>query len=672
MGRRPKRAEPPPSLKAGSNKKNAVVPSPREGKPRLADPNSCGLERPGRERAIVASICALLLAAVALVFGQTIQHSFVNYDDYLYVAENQAVVHGLSARAVGWAMTSFYASNWHPLTWLSHLLDCQLYGLDAGWHHLTSVILHAANAVLLFLVLRSMTGNLWPSAFVAAVFAVHPLRAESVAWVAERKDVLSGLFFILTLAAYVGYVRHRFSVGRYAAVIVLYALGLMAKPMLVTLPLVLLLLDYWPLRRLTAGDESPVPLAGRSSMAKRLLVEKIPLFVLSAGSCVMTVLAQRKVVMPLERLSMPERISNALVSYVAYLGQFFLPTGLSPFYPHPVEGFAAWQLAGAVALLAIVSVAAVILWRRAPYFLVGWLWYLGMLVPVIGLLQVGIQSRADRYTYLPQIGLAMVLAWAAVDAARLWPRCRRLCALAAPTAFAALIVLAWCQTAHWHDSEALWNHALDCDPKNVLAHTNLAQQLVARGATAEAIAHFRAAVEGNPGHALAQSSLGVLLLNERKMDEAARHLEIAINLDPTNAQVRVSYGLLLASENRIPEAIAYFRQAIACDPDCAAAHANLGTGLAKLGNLRDAVGEFAKVTELMPASTQARMDLAEALVELGRVEEAIGHYRMAIELAARLPNPALVRDIQARILEVQAKAPTKAQPPKSSSRAPAP
>ncbi len=398
----------------------------------------------------VLAACCLLALAVAVVFGPTVWHDFVNFDDDAYVYDNPQVMQGLTQQTVAWSFTTFHSSNWHPLTWLSHALDCQLYGTQhAAGHHLTNVVLHAAVAILLLLVLWQMTGSLWPSAVVAAVFAVHPLRVESVAWIAERKDLLSGLFFMLTLGAYLHYVRHPFSWHRYLLVAAMFALGLMAKPMLVTLPFVLLLLDYWPLGRISlrggadsqdnSGADIPVcrekprcdgsctatPGAtvqlspqlkwgdtGRQECLPHLIAEKLPLLLLAAASCVVTSFAQDPSIAVSKYLPVSARIANALVSYVDYLGQFFYPLGLAAFYPHPESGLPIWKVAGALLLLVGISAAAWIGRRRCPYLLVGWLWYLGMLIPVIGLVQVGDQARADRYTYLPQIGLVVALVWA--------------------------------------------------------------------------------------------------------------------------------------------------------------------------------------------------------------------------------------------------------------------
>ena len=344
------------------------------------------------------AVCLVLAAITFAVFGQTLTHEFIDFDDNEYVYENPVVARGLTFKGIVWAFAHVHAANWHPLTWLSHELDCQIYGLHPGGHHLTNVLLHTGTVIALFLVLRRMTGALWRSAFVAAVFAIHPLRVESVAWVAERKDVLSGLFFMLTLGAYVRYVENlKFQISNfkfyYIGSVVLFALGLMCKPMLVTLPLVLLLLDYWPLQR--------------KESAGGLVMEKLPLLALSAASCAATLLAQHGAIQSTEFYSLPLRFGNALVTCLIYLGQMVWPSGLAAFYPYPLNGPPAWEVALAGILLASLSIVA---WggrRKQPWLLMGWLWYLAMLLPVIGIIQVGMQAHADRYTYLPQIGICV-------------------------------------------------------------------------------------------------------------------------------------------------------------------------------------------------------------------------------------------------------------------------
>ncbi|MGO9109395.1 MAG: hypothetical protein ACLP9L_09190, partial [Thermoguttaceae bacterium] len=426
---------------------------------------------------ILLAICGFLLLAVITVFGQTANHDFVNFDDDDYVYENRHVRGGLSGEGTVWAITACHFGNWHPLTWLSHMLDCQLYDLKPSGHHLTNVLLHVAAAVLLFLALQRMTAAPWPSAWAAGVFAIHPLRVESVAWVAERKDVLSGLFFMLTLWLYACYAQRPASWGRYLLVVASFVLGLTAKPMLVTLPFVLLLLDYWPLGRLSplrAGSEkNGANLPRPERLLVRLVMEKIPLFVLAVASCVVTLSAQHDAISSLERLPISWRVANAAVAYIAYLGKMFYPAGLAVLYPFPKRPPAAWEVIAAVTMLSAISAVVFVARQKCPYLLFGWLWYLGTLVPVIGLVQVGSQAMADHYTYLTQIGLYTAIAWGATHLAGSRPCCRWTFAAVSTVVMAGLIVCAWRQAPYWRDHEALWTHTLACTSQNYLAHNNL-------------------------------------------------------------------------------------------------------------------------------------------------------------------------------------------------------
>ncbi len=519
----------------------------------------------------VAAVCGFLLLAVALVFGQTVGYEFVNYDDNSYVYENPQVAQGLSARSIVWAFTSFHFSNWHPLTSLSHMLDCQLYGLQAGGHHLTSVLLHAGVAILLFLLLLRITGDLWPSAIVAAVFAIHPLRVESVAWVAERKDVLSGLFFMLTLWAYAGYARRPFSLGRYLTVVLLFALGLMAKPMLVTLPFVLLLLDYWPLRRIG------LPLAG---ISRRVVVEKLPLLALTAASCVATVIAQSTGVIAIDVIPLPSRIANAVVSYMAYIGDLIYPVGLAVLYPYPESGLPIWKVAASSLAVAGISTTALVWRRRFPYLFVGWFWYVGTLVPVIGLVRVGLHSMADRYTYLPQIGLSIAVTWGAAQLVVSWRHRFRMYGAAAALAVLVLMGLAWRQTSYWRDSETLWTHTLAHTTQNFLPHNNLGLVLAQRGQVDEAIAHFQKAVEIKPDYANAHQNLGVALEERGKFDAAIAQYRKALEFKPDYPDItHNNLGSALARRGLFDAAIVHFRKALELRPDYAEARNNLDLAL---------------------------------------------------------------------------------------------
>src|SRR5437773_9479617 len=444
-------------------------------------------------RATILGVSIFLMAITWLVFGETLRHPPINFDDQEYVFENPKINTGLTSTGVLWAFTHSHAENWHPLTSISHMLDCQLFGLQAGWHHFTNVLLHTVAVILLFLVFREMTGAIWRSAFVAAVFAIHPLRVESVAWIAERKDVLSGVFFMLTLAAYIRYVRGPSNIG-YLVVAVFFSLGLMTKSMLVTLPFVLLVLDYWPLGRFAhVFPAKPTPKNGfarwwgHRSIPARLMLEKIPLIALSAASSIITLFAQRSVTVSVEFLPLFWRVNNALVSYVAYIWQMVCPIRLALAYPHPEYRLSFWEVVAAIAFLAGVTAVVLTFGKTHRYLVTGWFWYIGMLLPVIGIMQVGPQARADRYTYLPQIGLYLIATWTIADLSVTWRYRRQILAATAAVVIAALAWLAWSQNTYWRDSETLWNHTLAVTSHNDIAHANLAEFLLRGDRIDEAI-----------------------------------------------------------------------------------------------------------------------------------------------------------------------------------------
>ena len=501
-----------------------------------------------RERRWAWAVSIALVLAVFAVFGQTVRFDFVNFDDDVCVSENPHVSKGLTTQDIKWAFTQKHECLWQPLTWLSFMVDREVFGLRPGGFHFTNVLLHALTAVLLFLVLRQMTGRLWPSAFVAAVFAVHPLRAESVAWVTERKDVLSGVFFMLVLGAYVVYARRPFSIFRYAAVVILLALGLMAKPILVTAPCLLLLLDFWPLGRMALSS----PSAGPRDILKNLaclVLEKIPLFALAGVSCAVTVWAQGEAIVPADQSPWPWRVGNALLSYVGYLGHFFYPVHLAAAYPRRDMPLPLWQVLGAAVLMAGVTAAVVAAWRKHPYGIVGWLWYLGMMLPVIGGIQFGVQAEADRFTYLPQIGIGIVLAWGAADCTRRWPSQGKICGLVSAVVLLALAACAGWQTSYWRDSKTLWRHALRCMPRNALAH----------------------------------GSFGGVLAGLGRFDEAIAEYRTALDINPNDAGTHGNLGLALTALGRVGEAVAEFREVVKIIPNDATGHGNLGMALAGLG-----------------------------------------------------------------------------------------
>jgi hypothetical protein len=467
---------------------------------------SIALSKKSRDWAIVY-VCIFLAVLTWIVFDQTLRHDFVNYDDPRYVYQNTKITSGLNTTGIARAFTHIHAQNWHPLTTITHMLDCHIYAVNAGWHHFTNVLLHSLAVVLLFVAPEWMTGAVWQSAFVAAVFAVHPLHVESVAWIAERKDVLSAVFFMLCLFAYFRYTRAP-SIARYLTVAFVVALGLMSKPMLVTLPFVLLLLDYWPLRRYKGQGSS----AGRRVL--QLVIEKIPLVALSAVSSSITFLAQRGAIGWTEQLPVSARINNAIVSYVIYIRQMFWPAKLAVFYPHPENRVPAWEIfLGLIALIGITATAFV-LRKKAPYFITGWFWCLGMLVPVIGLVQVGWQGHADRYTYLPQIGVYIALSWGVVDLTQQWRFQRMVLGAAAVVVAGALSLRAWLQTSCWHDSETPFTHALAVTSNNDVALNNLGILFLERGQLDNAIARLQAAIDLRPENGPAHDNLAKALLQK--------------------------------------------------------------------------------------------------------------------------------------------------------------
>ncbi|MGO8742757.1 MAG: tetratricopeptide repeat protein [Limisphaerales bacterium] len=586
----------------------------------------------------VPGVCVFLAVITFAVFGQTVHHEFVNYDDDLYVYENPVVQKGLTWEGFRWALTYGQIGHWHPLTWLSHMLDCQLYGLQAGGHHLTNILLHTATAILLFLVLRRMTGFLWRSAFVAAVFAIHPLHVESVAWVAERKDVLSAFFFMLTLGAYVRYVRRPPSKIRYGAVVLFFALGLLSKNMLVTMPFVLLLLDYWPLNRLSGF--SPRVLLRR-------VAEKIPLLVLAVGSCVATALMPEKV--PAEyMLSFALRSENAVVSYVTYLWQMIHPAGLACVYPNPANDLPLWQVAGALGLLLAISGVAWAFRKTHPCLVVGWLWYLGMLIPVIGLVQISFYAHADRYTYLPQIGLYLLLTWAAADLCAGWRHRRVVLGGGATVILVALIFCARTQASYWRNSELLWTHTLACTSDNCVAHNNLGNALLQKGSVNEAMVHYQKALQIKPDFAEAHINLGTALLQKGKVDEAMVHYQKALQINPDYAEAHLNLANALLKKGRVAEAITHLQKTLQIKPDSPDVLNNLAWLLATCpdAHIRDGV-QAVKYAERACELTHHGVTilvgtLAAAYAEAGRFDDAIAAAQKACALAAAAGEPDLL------------------------------
>jgi len=593
-------------------------------------------------------VCICLVVLTWAVFAQTLEYDFVNYDDPRYVYQNTRITSGLNLAGIGWAFTHIHAENWHPLTTITHMADCQLYGLKAGGHHLSNVLFHTIGVVLLFVVLQQMTGALWRSAFVAALFAIHPLHVESVTWVAERKDVLSGLFFMLTMIAYVHYTRAP-STWRYLTVAFVFALGLMSKPMLVTLPFVLLLLDYWPLHRIR-GERSEV---GRPLF--RLLLEKIPLIALSAVSSAVTFLAQRGALGWTEQLPMSARINNAIVTYVIYMRQMFWPTNLAVFYPHPESRLPPWEISLAVAVVIGIPMAAVIVRKNAPYLITGWLWYLGMLVPVIGLVQVGWQGHADRYTYLPQIGLYIAVVWAVAELTASWRSQRILLGAAALLVIGALSWSALIQTSYWRDSETLFTHALAVTTNNDVAQNNLGIVFLQKGQLDEAISRLQAAIDLRPENGPAHNNLAKALLQKDRLPEAMVHYRKLLEIEPDNVEARNILGTALIQQGRVREAIEQWQEALAIEPENGNAASNLAWVFATCPE--DSIRDGHRAIELAEKALRISAGkipmifriLAAAYAENGRFSQAIETAQRGAELANIEGNPGLAAELQSNI-----------------------
>jgi tetratricopeptide (TPR) repeat protein len=571
-------------------------------------------------------ICLFLVIATLAVYLQVRNHEFLNYDDDTYVTENRHVQAGITLTGLGWAFTTTHAANWHPLTWLSHMVDCHLYGMNPGPHHLTNLFLHIANSLLLFIVFWRMTGDSWRSGFVAALFALHPLHVESVAWVAERKDVLSTFFWMLTLWSYVRYVE-RPGIQRYGLVLLFFILGLLAKPMLVTLPFVLLLLDYWPLGRIQSGQPGHGNRSHQKSSALHLVWEKTPFFVLITISSVVTFFVQQsgKAVGSLEALPLHVRIANALVSYFSYIEKMIWPHHLAAFYPYP-KIFPWWQVAGAGFLLVLITVLAIRGRRKRPDFFVGWLWYTGTLVPVIGLVQVGLQALADRYTYVSLIGIFLIIAWRVPELAARW-RYRE--TGLATTATLVLLILGgvtWLQVRYWTNSTTLFQHALHVTSGNYVAHDNLGIELFRRGKIDEAMSHFTDALRIEPDFEKAHNNLGAVLLRKGKIDEAVHHFSEAIRIKPDFEKAYNNLGAALARQGKTAEAIRHYSEALRIDANNAAAHINMGIDLAEQGKIPEAISHYNEALHIDPGRADAHNHLGEALVELGKLDEAIHHY----------------------------------------------
>ena len=581
---------------------------------------TAGAERhTAQQRLFDVAVWLGLIACILVVYLQTNDFEFINYDTSAYV-ENPHAAEGFTPATIKWAFTNPVVSNWLPLTLLSHVLDVQLFGMESGWHHLMNVLYHSLAALLLFAALRRATGARGPSAFVAFIFAVHPLHVESVAWIAERKDVLCALFWFLTLYLYVRY-SERPSARRYVAFTAAFCLGLMSKPMIVTLPFTLLLFDFWPLRRQER--------AGADWRA--LIWEKVPLFLLTAAVCVVTYHLQTKAMLG---APLSTRAANAVLSYATYIRQTLWPSGLAIFYPYP-KSMSIFSLAGAAVMLLAGMALAISWWRTKPYFTVGWLWFLGTLVPTIGLVQVGLQAHADRYMYVPMVGLLVMLAWGTADILARWerPQARVLAGIAGAALCVACLALARNDAGYWRSSEALFQRDLAVTGPTVLGEDQLGDYFMEQHRPADATIHYQAAVAIDPTNADQRGDLGAALMDLEGCSAAKPELEIAAQEDPSLAMPEFDLGICGNREMDYAAAARYFEAAIRLKPDFANAHVGLAMSLSKIpGRTMEAQREYEIALRIRPRDGKTHAELGMLLASLGRGDEAIEQLEKALQL----------------------------------------
>lgn len=591
-------------------------------------------------------ILALILVAAAwAVYWPVKDHEFVNFDDGEYITENWVIQKGLNRESVAWAFTTTFPTYWHPLTWLSIMADVELFGLEPGRHHLSNVFLHTINSLLLFFILLRMTGAVWRSFWVALLFALHPLHVESVAWATARKDVLSTFFLFLTIWAYYGYTKKQ-TVKRYVLVIVLYSLGLMSKPMLVTLPFMLLLMDFWPLGRLHLQEPaSPKKKRGKrpaavdrpGTPAFSLVLEKLP-FLGLALICTLAVSFLRTAGEPFlgfDLRPLTLRMANALVSYVGYLFQMIWPMNLSVYYPFPIS-LPTWQVAGSALVLVLVSLLAIRSAPRRPYFLVGWLWYLVTFFPVIGLVQWGLwPATADRFTYVPLIGIFLIVAWGIPEITERWERRNAILAASSGAAVLYFSAFTWFQLSHWQNSITLFTRALEVTDNNYIAHNNLGVALKEKGEVDSAVRHYKESLRIFPFFSLAHANLGNALRGQGKVNEAIVHYQEALKARPKDEVAHHNLGIALAMKGQLKEAIFHFQESIRVYPYHPGTHLNLGLALAKQERMDEAIACFLEGIRLKPAYPEALFSLGVAIDSQGKLEEAVSYYRKALELKAK-------------------------------------
>jgi len=586
----------------------------------------------------------VLVLSTLLVFWQVRNFEFTNYDDNAYIAQNPHFSHGLNRDDVIWAFTTPNIGNWLPLTWLSFMLDSQLFGLDPGRMHLVNLLLHIVNTLLLFAVLKKMTGSLWPSAFVAAAFALHPVHVESVAWVIERKDVLSAFFFMLTIAAYVGYVRSG-GLIRYLLTILLFVLGLLAKPMLVTLPALLLLLDYWPLERIreqrTEDRKRKTEGVFQKLSTEQLIVEKVPFIALSVVSSVITFLVHLKSgseVAHIDILPLKVRAANTFLSYARYIGKLFWPQKLAVFYPFDADNFASWQVAMCVLLLLVISILVIRFGRSRKYLPVGWFWFVGTLVPVIGFVQAGLQGLADRYTYIPYTGLFIMIGWGLPELLSKWPQRKIALGLSMVIALTTLGICAHQQVSYWNNSITLFSHAIEVTQNNYVAHYNRGVAYNSIGRYEDAIKDYKQAARINPDYSEANYNLGLAYGKLGRQQEAIEAFKQAIRIKPDYAEAYINLGVTYDELGRRQEAIEAYKQAIRIKPDYAKAYLNLGVTYYRLGRYKDAVEPYKQAIKIKPDFVLAHYNLGVAYFVLGDKNSALEEYKILKTLNTEQAN----------------------------------
>ena len=576
------------------------------------------------------SVTLLLLFAVLAVYWQVSSHEFINFDDTIYLTENPDVRSGRTLKSIAWAWTTFHAGNWHPLTWMSHLLDVQLFGMNPGYHHLVNVFLHTANSIMLFFLLCRLTGAFWRCAMVAALFALHPLHVESVAWAAERKDVLSTLFWMLTLYLYARYTEQRNPVN-YILALTAFTMGLMAKPMLVTLPVVLLLLDYWPLKRI--GYEPEIIHSTRQSRysLSYLLLEKVPFFILAVASCAVTIRAQQYAIRSFEVTSLSIRIANALVAYLTYLCKMMYPFNLAPFYPFDDTILFRHSLVAAFVFV-VITFLAFRERQRQPYLIVGWLWYLCTLVPVIGIVQVGLQSMADRYTYIPLTGIFIMMVWGAYHVASRSEIRRRSLIVTACVILFTFVLVSWRQVSYWRNSGTLFLHAAEVTSGNYIAHYVLGREYVRTRQFDDARRHFDEAARIAPWYQAEKSRQVGINQEQERLDATIVEYREAAQKTPDSVSEHIKLGIVMAETKRFDKAIESFNRALVLNSQSFAGHYNLGVVFGRQGRQKEAIEHFSMALAIRPNDYDCHNSIGIALADLGRLDEAIEHFNAALRL----------------------------------------